>query len=1080
MSGPAALRALVAALVVGLAAAQWLNEPADGTGGGSGGDGNTTGTAASLQLCNSTGGWRSTALAQRPTANDEFRPETADYWRGPVAHAAWPALLGLAAAAALLLLFLLWRCLRCCCACCCCCCCRGQRKGQFKYHTARWLSCLKVLSLVLAAGVAGGAAFGIARVDAGLLGAEGVLDDVQAFLTGIIGEGRGALAAADDMLASLGEVQAALDERVNVTDIGAQLQCLAPLLDALPEPSALAADITAANASVYSTLRPALASLSTQLGSLAERLEPGVGAYVQALETAAGAQVLLFNSPGGIVTQANASRRGLEFAAVAGLLGPSEDPVQLSAAADALAAMLPLTDSLTALVDLRAAVTVVQAAGTTDAYVPTALADLQAVKEVADAVAAIAGTLHTLQDNYTVSQPCLAALLDRAADINATMLLLPDGLDGKVALLQQAQDSLGGLLGDPAYPSAPTSLADQLDSALPLDTVSAALSQLQAADAVRGSIAGLGLQAAADGLLAAKQALQGSEAQLEAALAAAQAYVTVYPSGGGPAAEWAGLVAALQAAASAASAAVGQAPTDASWADQASGLLLVLPELHSAIQQQQGRLDSIASQLDAQLPDVQPYLDSLEGLQGTFGQLPLQPSQLALDAQAEVEALVQGVEQSLDAAKQTIAQKAADVRGYLEDADDQTVGRLSNLRADYMPTVRKYDKIRVAVLYTIFSLACALALLLLLAEIFNYPLGLKVTVALALLVMALCFALVTALTVVLKVGNDGCVNLEDQILLRIPDALSRPEDAAEALAVARYYLFGVGDVDGLLQDAFGFDVEQVQQQINDTRAQLLEDITERFTLQPLLAGPVDRALRRSYTIQERIGALLAAAGRDQVYPVYLSVKQLVCCRTLDMVGNQWLGLILAASCGVAMCGVAMCCLSSLDSLGVKLKGWCACYRRKHFVDEAPFPATSPPPTSKAAATAAAAGGKGTQGSKAKVTLAADARPGSPAEQFIASWHAKQGSLREQYGGSGSNGRESGGAAAAEQGTPGSSPRPSQITAGSLQQAAAAAANRPELLGSHGGSSLSSRPSSPQGRNGGSSIAARDVEQSCVV
>jgi len=47
--------------------------------------------------------------------------------------------------------------------------------------------------------------------------------------------------------------------------------------------------------------------------------------------------------------------------------------------------------------------------------------------------------------------------------------------------------------------------------------------------------------------------------------------VHAYPSGGGPAAEWAGLVAALQAAASAASAAVGQAPADASWADQVSG-----------------------------------------------------------------------------------------------------------------------------------------------------------------------------------------------------------------------------------------------------------------------------------------------------------------------------------------------------------------------------------------------------------------------------------------------------------------------------------------------------------------------------
>lgn len=33
---------------------------------------------------------------------------------------------------------------------------------------------------------------------------------------------------------------------------------------------------------------------------------------------------------------------------------------------------------------------------------------------------------------------------------------------------------------------------------------------------------------------------------------------------------------------------------------------------------------------------------------------------------------------------------------------------------------------RVAVLYTVFSLACALALLLFLSELFNYPLGLKV------------------------------------------------------------------------------------------------------------------------------------------------------------------------------------------------------------------------------------------------------------------------------------------------------------------------------------------------------------------
>lgn len=39
----------------------------------------------------------------------------------------------------------------------------------------------------------------------------------QLFLTGVLGNGRAALAEADAMLSSLGEVQAVLDARVNVT-----------------------------------------------------------------------------------------------------------------------------------------------------------------------------------------------------------------------------------------------------------------------------------------------------------------------------------------------------------------------------------------------------------------------------------------------------------------------------------------------------------------------------------------------------------------------------------------------------------------------------------------------------------------------------------------------------------------------------------------------------------------------------------------------------------------------------------------------------------------------------------------------
>lgn len=86
-----------------------------------------------------------------------------------------------------------------------------------------------------------------------------------------------------------------------------------------------------------------------------------------------------------------------DFATVVQQLGPSEDPAQLKAAADALSAMLPLDGSLQSLVDLRAALTVLQAAGTTDAYIPSTVADLQAVQGVAEDVAAISGTLRTLQ-----------------------------------------------------------------------------------------------------------------------------------------------------------------------------------------------------------------------------------------------------------------------------------------------------------------------------------------------------------------------------------------------------------------------------------------------------------------------------------------------------------------------------------------------------------------------------------------------------------------------------------------------------------------------------------------------------------
>lgn len=54
-------------------------------------------------------------------------------------------------------------------------------------------------------------------------------------------------------------------------------------------------------------------------------------------------------------------------------------------------------------------------------------------------------TFPSWQGNYTGSQPCLAALLQRAVSINSSVLLLPEGLAGKVALLRDAQVRRGVL-----------------------------------------------------------------------------------------------------------------------------------------------------------------------------------------------------------------------------------------------------------------------------------------------------------------------------------------------------------------------------------------------------------------------------------------------------------------------------------------------------------------------------------------------------------------------------------------------------------------------------------------------------------
>lgn len=68
----------------------------------------------------------------------------------------------------------------------------------------------------------------------------------------------------------------------------------------------------------------------------------------------------------------------------------------------------------------------------------------------------------------------------------------------------------------------------------------------------------------------------------------------------------------------------------------------------------------------------------------------------------------------------------------------------------------------------------------------------------------------------------SCANLDAQILTRLPDLISDPGAAAGALALARYYLLGSGNLTAALQAAAGLDVPALQRRIEGARAELLQ------------------------------------------------------------------------------------------------------------------------------------------------------------------------------------------------------------------------------------------------------------------
>jgi len=77
---------------------------------------------------------------------------------------------------------------------------------------------------------------------------------------------------------------------------------------------------------------------------------------------------------------------------------------------------------------------------------------------------------------------------------------------------------------------------------------------------------------------------------------------------------------------------------------QATQLQGRLPGLHASLTGQQGTVSSMQGQL-ASVPDVTPYLASLDSIADVYDELPQPPSKLTTDVQKGVESIVAEVQQ---------------------------------------------------------------------------------------------------------------------------------------------------------------------------------------------------------------------------------------------------------------------------------------------------------------------------------------------------------------------------------------------------------------------------------------------------
>eukprot|EP00887_Chlorella_sp_A99_P003689 scaffold7.g3689.t1 len=728
---------------------------------------------------------------------------------------------------------------------------------------------------------------------------------LQGLISSVLGAADSAVASVESIDGVLLAVQGVLGADVNASDIAAQVDCLRPWLDGLPDPAPLAAQVQGIQTALAGTVQPTLAHLSGQLSALALLAAPS-GSYGQTLGALAGMGSLL-SSPGdgsGLLQQMSA------VIAAADALTPVQDDIAVGALQASLGALVSSPTSLDAQASRLASINASLADGLpqirASPYPPAIAADIATLQTAGDsletAVLALSAALAGLVAPYVIAEPCMQSLVARMQHVNDSVLVLPGALASQLATLEVARDALGELLPGGSGPSVQV----QLDAAAaatnaPLATLAVALTNVQAIVGVQSSIpADMSAPASAVGDAAAALSALLATTALGDLQTATAAYL-LSPSPGGYAAIRSAaqaLAGNLRAPRDGLQAHVAELKATASLVDQAQADIAAadLPGQAAAA----GAMQAAASGM----PDLSAFQARLTSLTGAYADLPSPPSSLLTQALASVTAIVDDVSQAVASAHQTVQDVLPDVQQQISGAEDSTLGSINRYQAQFEPTI-------LLLLWFILVVVLTAAL--------------KARHALGSMLRCLWWED--------KVGNDTCVNTEGLVLKYLAD-MADAAAAAKMDALARYYLLDQG---GTLEDVllvtFDFNVSAINATIEAKRGEVVQQVAGAYTLQPLLASQVDAGVAASHRLQNAIAALLGQVSYAGVHPVYASVKGFACCGLLDTAGYLWLALLIAGSAGLALCLAACSAHASLDRMPDR--GCCTRFRRKDFDDVEP-------------------------------------------------------------------------------------------------------------------------------------------------